>query len=140
MQRSIHSHQFPTSLQVVQFAVGGRVYPQLKDWVRVTERFRGAALKRLARSVSGGAVDKFADLSAELRDEFKLFSGKTSDGIPLDTHGHAYFALLPDEIGQPTSLVCFSARAFSFRGSCRLAGGVRATLLMAISSKSKKRI
>jgi len=113
MQRtSIPAPRFPASLQVVQFAVGGRVYPHVRDWIRVTERFRGAALKELARLLTDDRNAKFALLPTDLRDDFALFSGKSGDGAPVSGHAHPYFALLPDEFGQPTRLVCFRRHPF----------------------------
>jgi CRISPR-associated protein Csb2 len=113
MQRtSIPAPRSPATLQVVQFAVGGRVYPHVRDWIRVTERFRGAALKELARRLTDDRNAKFARLPPDLRDEFALFSGKSGEGTPVSGHAHAYFALLPDEFGQPTRLLCFRREPF----------------------------
>lgn len=113
MQRnSILESRFPSTLQIIQFAVGGRVYPHVREWIRVTERFRGAALKELARLLSGERDAQFALLPPDLRDEFALFSGKTGTGTPVSGHTHSYFALCPDEFGQPTRLVCFRRDPF----------------------------
>jgi CRISPR-associated protein Csb2 len=105
--------QFPAELQVIQFAVGGRVYPQIGEWIRVTERFRGATLKELARRLTGDREATFAMLPQESRHKFSLFSGKTGDGMPLTgQHRHVSFALVPDEHGLPTRLVCFRSEPF----------------------------
>lgn len=105
--------RFPNNLHVIQFAVGGRVYPRVRDWIRVTERFRGAALKELARLVTGERNAKFGLLPSELREEYSLFSGKFGDGSPVSGHNHVYFALYPDESGLPTRLVCFRREEFT---------------------------
>ena len=105
--------RFPEDMQVIQFAVGGRVFPPLAQWIRVTERFRGIALKRLARQVSNGTASRFADLSADECARFSLLTGKSSDGKPMTGHQHAYFALVPDAMGQPTRLVCFRQIPFT---------------------------
>lgn len=113
MQRTfIPPTRLRATLQVVQFAVGGRVYPHERDWIRVTERFRGAALKELARQLTDDRNAKFALLPTDLRDDFALFSGKSGDGAPVSGHAHAFFALLPDDFGQPTRLVCFRRHPF----------------------------
>lgn len=103
---------FPSTLHVVQFAVGGRVYPQLREWIRVTERFRGRALKELARLLTCNTDAQFASLPTELRERFALFSGKSATGMPLYSDRHTYFALLPDKFGLPTRLVCFRREPF----------------------------
>jgi len=110
-RESVSTPRFPENLHVIQFAVGGRVYPRVRDWIRVTERFRGAALKELARLLTGERNAKFGLLPPELRDEFSLFSGKSGDA-PVSGHAHVYFALYPDESGQPTRLFCFRREPF----------------------------
>jgi CRISPR-associated protein Csb2 len=82
------------------------------DWIRVTERFRGAALKELARLLTGDRKAKFWLLPPDMRDDFALFSGKSGTGSPLSSHAHVYFALIPDEFGQPTRLICFRREPF----------------------------
>jgi len=104
--------RFPSTLSVVQFAVGGRVFPQVRDWIRVTERFRGAALKELARLATGDRDAKFDTLPPEVKEQFALFSGKSGDASPLSGHRHVYFVLYPDESGYPTRLICFRAEPF----------------------------
>jgi CRISPR-associated protein Csb2 len=99
--------KFPAGLQVIQFAVGGRVYPERTHWVRVIERFRGCVLKHAARIVSGGKYASFRELPADLRDKLKLLSGKDGEGRPLQNHLHAYFFLYPDEVGNPTRLIAY---------------------------------
>lgn len=103
---------FPSDLQVIQFAVGGRVYPHLSDWIRVTERFRGAALRELAKLLTGERDARFSSLAPEMREQFSLLSGKSGTGAPLTGHQHAYFVLFPDEFGQPTRLLCFRREPF----------------------------
>lgn len=109
---SIVTSRFPSTLQIIQFAVGGRVYPRVCDWIRITERFRGAALKELARLLIGDRKAKFWLLPPDVRNDFALFSGKSGAGSPLLSHAHVYFALIPDEFGQPTRLVCFRREPF----------------------------
>ncbi len=81
----------------VQFAVGGRVYPQLKDWARLTGRVRAAAIKELCKD------HHLHD--PEWNQRFALFSGKDATGAPLMGHAHPYFALWPEDSGSPTRLI-----------------------------------
>lgn len=98
--------RFPTNLQVVQFAVGGRVYPPPDRWIKITERFRGQVLRLRAQQVSGNQNARFDDLAPAEREQLQLVSGKDADGRPLPNHRHTYFILWPDEHRQPTRLVC----------------------------------
>jgi hypothetical protein len=107
----------PVSL--IQFAVGGRVYPPVAQWVRVAERFRGTVLKHATRILTGGNVDYFGDLWTkndsefkEWRDQLKLLSGKDGEGVPLKNHQHAFFGLWPDENGQPTRFIVWRLLPF----------------------------
>ncbi len=96
----------------VQFAIGGRVYPTLQHWTRITARFRGRVLKNIARSVSDGNVNDFASLNREDQARFSGLSGKDRDGQPLTDHSHAYFCIYPDDSGNPTRLVCYRDSPF----------------------------
>ena len=101
------------SLKLVQFAVGGRVFPREAAWTRITERFRGIALRRIATELTGNPKARFADLSEEEKAEFSLMTGKGAGGAALSGHQHANFWLLPDESGKPTRLVCYRSEPFS---------------------------
>jgi CRISPR-associated protein Csb2 len=101
--------RFPEDLHVIQFAVGGRVFPPVNRWVKVTERFRGAALKALAFRLGGG---DYARLSPEHRKAMERLSGKDADGKPLEGNQHAYFLLWPDEHGLPMRLICYRPKPF----------------------------
>ncbi|MDA0661097.1 MAG: type I-U CRISPR-associated protein Csb2, partial [Planctomycetota bacterium] len=107
------------AVQLIQLAVGGRVYPPLSQWVRVTERFRGTVLKHATHIVTEGTIRFFSDLwkknddqHKKWRDELKLLSGKDGEGRPLKNHQHAYFGLWPDENGQPTRLIVWRLTPF----------------------------
>jgi CRISPR-associated protein Csb2 len=104
--------RYPTDLHVIQFAVGGRVYPEQAHWVRVIEKFRGCVLKHAARIVSGGECASYRELPGNLRDKLKFLSGKDGEGRPLQDHQHAYFFLYPDEIGSPTRLIAYRHTPF----------------------------
>jgi CRISPR-associated protein Csb2 len=99
----------------MQFALGGRVFPPVASWIRLTERFRGAALDALARQITNEMRTRFRDLPPSQQGEFALMTGKGADGKPLAGHRHAFFLLLPDNADHPTRLVCFRREPFSAR-------------------------
>jgi CRISPR-associated protein Csb2 len=104
--------RLPANLQVIQFAVGGRVYPEQAHWVRVIDKFRGCVLKHAARIVSGGECSCYRELPVDLRDKLKLLSGKDGGGKPVRNHQHVYFFLYPDEIGNPSRLIAYRRTPF----------------------------
>lgn len=108
--------KLPDDLNVIQFAVGGRVFPKQADWVRVIEKFRGSVLKHAARIVSGGKCSSYRDLPPDLREKLKLLSGKDGNGHPVQGHQHAYFFLFPDEFGSPTRLIAYRSARFDANG------------------------
>ncbi len=103
---------FPNDRQVIQFAVGGRVFPEQAHWVRVIEKFRGCVLKHATRIVSRRECLSYRELTPELRDKLALLSGKEGNGKPVQNHQHAYFFLCPDELGNPTRLIVHRRTAF----------------------------
>jgi CRISPR-associated protein Csb2 len=104
--------KLPADLRIVQFAVGGRVYPTQAQWVRAIDRFRGCVLKHAARIVSGGECASYRELSPDLRDKLRLLSGKDGEGRPVQDHQHAYFFFYPDELGNPTRLIAYRHTPF----------------------------
>ena len=112
MDQPRRKSKFPADRLVIQFAVGGRVFPEQAHWVRVIERFRGCVLKHAARIVSGGECSSYRELTPELRDKLKLLSGKDGKGKPVQNHQHAYFILCPDELGNPTRLIAYRRTPF----------------------------
>lgn len=103
-----HRHS-RNDVQAIQFAVGGRVYPPIQSWVRVTSWFRGRVLKSIAKQLG---AKHFAELPANERQRFSLMSGKDIHGNRLTGHGHSYFAFCPDEFGYPTRLICYRKEPF----------------------------
>jgi CRISPR-associated protein Csb2 len=101
----------PTS--VLQFAIGGRVFPPLKVWLRITERFRGAVLRNIVYQRTGDPKAKFGDLPHEVRAEFSLLTGKDAYGQRLSGHRHVAFFLIPDNAGRPSRLICYREEPFS---------------------------
>lgn len=100
-------HKTLPPVQIVQFAIGGRVFPSLRYWLRITEKFRGIALRQLAQQLTGNSKAKFAELPPETRAKFSLFTGKGPTDTPLAGHQHAAFFLLPDSQGKPSRLICW---------------------------------
>lgn len=112
MNPSPRKPTLPADLIVIQFAVGGRVFPEQAHWVRVIEKFRGSVLKHAAHIVSGGECASYRELPSDLRDKLKLLSGKDGNGKPVQNHQHAYFFLCPDELGNPTRLIAYRRTSF----------------------------
>lgn len=117
--RVMSEQQRASDIRCMQFAVGGRVYPDVSQWIRLTERFRGTVLKHATQFVTEGAVQSFGDLwqsddqrFVEWRGSLKLLSGKDGEGRPLKDHQHAFFGIWPDDHGQPTRLVVWRLTAF----------------------------
>ena len=100
-------------LKLLQFAVGGRVFPPVASWTRLTERFRGIVLSQIAKHITGDWKARFAHLSDDEKAEFSLMTGKVATGAPLEGHRHARFFLLPDQNGKPTRLVCYRSEPFT---------------------------
>jgi len=89
---------------LVQFAIGWNVAPEMRAVVRLTSHFRRAALRELLRIKSGGTCRRWERASRELREHVALFTGKDADGRPLEGHRHTeFFVWLED--GVPTRLL-----------------------------------
>jgi CRISPR-associated protein Csb2 len=108
-----HVPCFSHDLNCLQFAVGGRVYPPLARWVKVTERFRGHVLKHLSAQITGDHRFHYGLLTPEQREMLGLLSGKNGEGHPLQGHQHAFFLLWPDNNGVPTRLVVWRRTPFT---------------------------
>ncbi len=108
--RTTHKLQ-PTS--VMQFAIGGRVFPPRKLWLRITEKFRGVVLRKIAKKHTNSQNAKFNELPPEIRAEYSLLSGKDAHGERLTGHRHAAFFLIPDEEGKPSRLICYRKVPFT---------------------------
>lgn len=115
-------------VQIVQFAIGGRVFPPLRYWLRITEKFRGIALRQLAQQVSGDRDARFAELPPEIRAKFSLFTGKGSDDTALPGHPHAAFFLIPDSQGKPSRLICWRKVPFSHEEQTALLAAAEARI------------
>jgi len=72
-------------VKYLQFAIGGRVYPQPERWIKLPERIRGRATKRFEECF--GTDDP----------RYSLLVGKATGGLqPLRDHQHAYFVVWPE--------------------------------------------
>jgi CRISPR-associated protein Csb2 len=99
--------------KVVQFAVGGRVYPPCSRWVKLIERFRGQVIRICAQQLAGDAKATYGDLPPNDRSRLSLICGKDKHGYPLRENEHAYFSFWPDNNGLPTRLVCWRSTPFT---------------------------
>lgn len=111
--RLSHRQTLPKNQKIVQFVVGGRVFPPISEWVKVAERFRGKVLKICAQLLIGDKTAAYRDLPDTYRDKLSLLTGKDGRGDPLRKHEHAYFGLWPDEHGLPTRLLCWRSTPFT---------------------------
>ncbi len=109
-----HRMKYPDNqFSCIQFAVGGRVLPPLRRWVKVTDRFRGRVIRRLAEIIAPKSRGHYDLLTPEQKDSLALICGKDGQGQPLRGHRHAFFILLPDKNGLPTRLVVWRSSPFT---------------------------
>jgi len=107
------SPKYSTNLNLLQFVIGGRVFPLQERWVVVSERFRGMVLRERFKQITGEKKSSFASLSSEQKMAVSLLSGKDSDSFPLVDHKHAYFCIIPDANRQPIRLVVWRETPFN---------------------------
>lgn len=105
--------QYPSDLNVLQFAVGGTVYPPLNQWVTVTGRFRGGVIRCLSQQLTGNIQTGYHNLTLAQRDAIRLIMGKDGHGNLLRGHQQAYFFLCPDEKDSPTRLIVWRKEPFT---------------------------
>lgn len=103
----------PANLNLLQFAIGGRVFPPQEKWIVVSERFRGMVLKERLKQITGLDQISYSSLSSEQKNSIRLLSGKDAEGHPLVDHRHAYFTIIPDADRQPVRLVVWRETAFT---------------------------
>lgn len=124
--------------QIVQFAIGGRVFPPLRYWIRITEKFRGIALCKIAQQRTDNNKATFRDLPPEVRAEYSLLTGKNADDTALAGHQHAAFFLIPDSQGKPSRLICWRKEPFSDREQTALLTAGEAPLAWDLGSDDWK--
>lgn len=97
--------------QLVQFAIGARVAPALRDAVRMTQRFRGRALKAFLKISTNGALTDWRDAPTDLKERAAFFTGKDAEGQVLPGHRHPVF-FLHAENGRPARLCVWRSEPF----------------------------
>ena len=121
---------------VLQFAIGGRVFPPIKVWLRITERFRGAVIRNLVKKLTCDPKATFKDLPHDVRAEYCLLTGKDANSERLSGHRHAAFFLIPDNEGRPTRLVCYRKEPFSSKEQIAMLAASAAPLAWDFSGNS----
>ncbi|MCX8073354.1 MAG: type I-U CRISPR-associated protein Csb2 [Candidatus Binatia bacterium] len=104
--RSMHS-----SRNLIQFAIGWTVQPELRAVARLTSRFRGRVLRELLKEKANGRAVTWSRASRELRNAVALIAGKDADGKPLQGHRHAEFFVWCED-GCPTRLMVWRSSTF----------------------------
>jgi len=104
---------YPTNLKLLQFAVGGHVFPLQERWTIVTGRFRGTVLAERFRQITGIHNIAYKELTIKQKESVQLLSGKGVDGRELANHQHAYFSILPDEYNRPKRLIVWRDTPFT---------------------------
>ncbi len=105
--------RYPPDVRVLQFAVGGRVYPPEAHWVKLTERFREEVIRQRCFQVSDRRTTRYGELADEERDALSLIRGLDGAGNRVDGQTTAFFALIPDAEGLPTRLSCWRTSPFT---------------------------
>ena len=82
---------------LIQFAIGWNVAPELRVVVRLTSRFRDAVLRELLRIKTNGACWVWSRAPRTVREQVVLLIGKDADGRPLQGHQHAEFLVWWEE-------------------------------------------
>jgi CRISPR-associated protein Csb2 len=99
-------------VQLVQFAIGARVAPALRDVVRLTQRFRGRALRTFLELATDGGITDWREAAPDLRERAALLTGKDSEGNALPGHRHAVF-FIHAENGKPSRLCVWRREPFN---------------------------
>jgi CRISPR-associated protein Csb2 len=83
--------QLPPRTNLIQFAIGWNVAPELRVIARLTSRFRDAVLQELLRMKTKGACSRWRRAPRDVREQVTLIIGKDADGRPIQGHQHAEF-------------------------------------------------
>jgi CRISPR-associated protein Csb2 len=83
----------PPRSNLIQFAVGWAVAPEVRASVHLTAAFRSRVLVAFARARSGDLKVTWSTAPAAVRDEVSGLSGKNASGAPLEGHRHAAFLI-----------------------------------------------
>lgn len=95
----------------MQFAIGARVAPALKDSVCLTQRFRGRALRSFLKLATGNAVTDWKQATPDVRERAALLAGKDGQGRALAGHRHAVFSIHLEN-GKPVRLCIWRREPF----------------------------
>ncbi len=91
---------------LIQFAIGWNVPPEARAIVRLTAKFRGAALKEMLRKLTGDPQITWGKAPLPVREAVAEMAGKDAQGKPLKGHRHTeYFVWCED--GEPVRLVAW---------------------------------
>lgn len=71
-------------VEAMRFTITSRVLPPETDAVALTDRLRGAAVKRISKA-------------RDNRPGFSLLAGRDADERRLEGHGHAHYLAIPDD-------------------------------------------
>jgi CRISPR-associated protein Csb2 len=96
----------------VQFVLGMAVPPARTAVVRLTNGFRGRAIRSLVETLTAGAVSDWNRAPAEVRDRARGLAGKDASGLPLEGHRHAHYLLWSDDDRHYTRLVVWRRDPF----------------------------
>lgn len=98
---------------LLQFALGWAVAPKQRATVRLTSRFRSAALCNLIRIKTNGATTRWSEAPASVRAEIAGMTGKDAQGQPLrGPRAHAEFFIWWDGNIPRRLLIWRGARPF----------------------------
>ncbi|MFN8626906.1 MAG: type I-U CRISPR-associated protein Csb2 [Candidatus Binatia bacterium] len=81
----------PPRTNLIQFALGWAVAPELRSAVRLTAAFRSRVLSAFVRARSGDPKGTWSTAPAAVREEASGLSGKNASGDRLEGHRHAAF-------------------------------------------------
>lgn len=82
---------FRENCHLLQFAIGWNVAPEPRAIVRLTSRFRGAAISELTKAKMGDPKASWSRAPADVREAMAEMTGKDANGKPLQGHRHAEF-------------------------------------------------
>lgn len=97
---------------LMQFAIGWNVQPELRGIVRLTAKFRGAVVKEMLVKLTGDPKISWSKASLSDRAAVAQMAGKDPHGNPLEGHRHTEYLVWMED-GQPVRLLAWrSGRAF----------------------------
>jgi len=99
-------------VQWMQFALGSRIPIYERSAVILTNRFRGAAAKRLLSAIAENRIDDWKKAPRAVQESGASLTGKDASGEPLTGHQHAVF-FLHFEGGEATRLCAWCEKPFT---------------------------